>query len=60
MDAMQVQTYARQLSEALGSDAVAAAAQKALMYERRQDAEQARAWRRIQAALALMRGPRAT
>ena len=60
MNAMEVQTYARQLNEALGSEAIAAAAQKALMYERRKDAEHARAWRRIQAALALMGGPRAT
>jgi hypothetical protein len=60
MNAMEVQSYARQLNEALGSEAIAAAAQRALMYERRKDVEQAQAWRRIQAALALMGGPRAT
>jgi hypothetical protein len=60
MQATYIQTYARQLLEAQGAKAIAAAAQKALMLERRNDIEQAQAWRRIEAALILMRGPRET
>jgi hypothetical protein len=37
-----------------------AAAQRALQCERHNDVEQAQAWRRIEAALMLMRGPRAS
>jgi hypothetical protein len=60
MDATQIQIYARQLFEAQGSKAIAAAAQRALMLEHHNDIEQAQAWRRIEAALILMRGPRET
>ena len=60
MDATQIQTFARQLYEAEGSKAIATAAQKALAFERGMDKEQAQAWRRIEAALMLMRGPRET
>jgi hypothetical protein len=60
MEATQVQQYARQLFEAQGTKAVAAAAEKAARLERSGDPEQARAWRRIEAALLQMRGPRET
>lgn len=46
--------------EAYGSKAIAAAAQRALRYERAGDTQQVQAWRRIEAALMLMRGPRET
>ena len=58
MDATQVQQYARQLFEAQGTKAIAAAAEKAARLERSGDAAQAQAWRRIEAALMLMRGSR--
>lgn len=60
MEATQVQQYARQLFEAQGTKAIAAAAEKAARLERSGDAAQAQAWRRIEAALMLMRGPRET
>lgn len=60
MEATQVQQYARQLFEAQGTKAVAAAAEKAARLERSGDPEQAQAWRRIEAALQQMRGPRET
>jgi hypothetical protein len=60
MEGTQVQLYARQLYETQGQRAIATAAQKALMFERDDDKEQAQAWRRVEAALMLMRGPRET
>ena len=58
MEAMQVQQLARQMFEAQGARAIPAAAAKALQFERAGVAEQAKTWRRIEAALMLMRGPR--
>jgi hypothetical protein len=60
MEATEIQTYARQLYELEGPQAIAAAAQKAAAFERAKDTEQAQAWRRIEAALMLLRGPRQT
>ena len=60
MEATQIQIYARQLYEAEGAKAIAKAAQKAMTFERNNDREQAQAWRRIEAALMQMRGPRET
>jgi hypothetical protein len=60
MDATSIQAYARQLFEVEGAKAIAAAAQKAAMFERHADEERAHAWRRIEAALMHMRGPRET
>jgi hypothetical protein len=60
MEAMQVQEQARQMFEAYGEKAIAAAAERALRYERAGDTQQVKAWRRIEAALMLMRGPRET
>ena len=58
MHTSQIQEFARQLREAHGDKAAAEAAQKAVACERAGDKEQAETWRRIEAALLLMRGPR--
>jgi hypothetical protein len=60
MDATQIELLARQLYETQGPKAIATAAKKALKFERAGDDEQARAWRRVEAALELIRGPRET
>jgi hypothetical protein len=58
MEVAYIQTYARQLYEAQGPKAIAEAAQKAAAYERHGETEKAQTWRRIEAALMLLRGPR--
>jgi hypothetical protein len=58
MDATQIQRYARQLYEVQGAKAIADAAHKALAFEKNNDTEQAQTWRRIEAALIEIRGPR--
>jgi hypothetical protein len=58
MDATKIQDYARQLLEAHGAKAIAEAAQKAAVCERAGDKEHAQTWRRVEAALLLMQGPR--
>lgn len=60
MHATEIQEYARQLLEAHGAKATAEAAQKAVAFERARDQEQAQTWRRVEAALMLMSGPRQT
>jgi hypothetical protein len=60
MNTAQVQTIARQLFEEQGAKAIAFAAQKALSLERHHDSDQSQTWRRIEAALMRMRGPRET
>jgi hypothetical protein len=55
-----VHATARQLFQSAGPKAVALAAQKASALEREGKAEQAKDWRRIEAALVLMVGPRAS
>jgi hypothetical protein len=60
MEATEVQQYARQLFESQGTKAIAAAAEKAARLERSGSTEQAQTWRRIEAALMQMRGPRET
>jgi hypothetical protein len=57
MNESDIHDYARQLLEARGGMAVADAAQRACGLEERGEGEQARTWRRIEAALKLMRGP---
>jgi len=57
MDTMEIQRYARQLYEAQGAKAIAEAAQKALKFEHNKDWKQAETWRRIEAALIVLRGP---
>jgi hypothetical protein len=58
MHATEIQDYARRLMEVHGTKALAEAAQKARAFEQNGDKEQAETWRRIEAALMLMRGPR--
>jgi hypothetical protein len=58
MDATQIQRYARQLYEVQGAKAIAEAAHKAQTFEKNNDTEQAETWRRIEAALLALRGPR--
>ncbi len=58
MQAVQVQDYARRLIEVHGERAGVEAAQKAVELEKAGDQEQAQLWRRIEAAVGLMRGPR--
>ena len=56
MKESEIHDYARQLMEAHGPVAVAEAAQKASSFEQQGESEQARTWRRVEAALKLMRG----
>jgi hypothetical protein len=58
MEAAHIQSYARQLYEAQGAKAIAEAARKAADHESRGNSEEAQTWRRIEAALMLLRGPR--
>jgi len=60
MQATEIQEYARQLLEAHGAKAIAEAAQKAAACEKAGDKEDAQTWRRVEAALMLMHGPRQT
>jgi hypothetical protein len=60
MDASQIHLTARQLFASAGPKAVAIAARKAKELERGGDAEQARDWRRVEAALHILAGPRAS
>ena len=57
MKESEIHDYARQLFEAHGGSAIAEAAQRARGFEEQGESEQARTWRRIEAALKLMRGP---
>ena len=54
---LEVHEYARQLLDAHGHNAVAEAAQKANGFEEKGEPEQAHTWRRIEAALKVMRAP---
>ena len=58
MKATEIEEYARQLWETSGAKAVAEAARKARTFEEKGDKEQAETWRRIEAALMQMKGPR--
>ena len=57
MEMTDIHRYARELKEAHGSKALAEAAQKAVDFEKQGDTEQARTWRRVEAALKEMQGP---
>ncbi|MBL1257067.1 hypothetical protein [Methylocystis sp. Sn-Cys] len=57
MEELDIQDYARRLFDAHGDKAVAEAAQKAAALEQSGEAEQAKNWRRIEAALYQMLGP---
>jgi hypothetical protein len=58
MHTTEIQDYARQLMETHGDKAAAEAAQKAVALEKAGDRQQAQTWRRIEAAIMLMRGAR--
>ena len=58
MDALEVHEIARRLFEALGTAAIAEAAQKAAACEQAGEQKQAVDWRRIEKALREMRGPK--
>ncbi len=57
MNATDISTIARHLFETHGVKAIAEAAQKAVSFEHAGDEEQAKTWRRVEAALMEMRGP---
>ena len=59
MQATQITEAAHKLYNAMGDKAQLEAAQKAKVLEQQGAKEDAETWRRIEAALALMRGPRA-
>ena len=58
MDTAGVSAIARHLFETQGTKAIAEAAQKAVSFEKAGDQEQAKLWRRVEAALREMRGPK--
>jgi hypothetical protein len=58
MRAVEIQDHARKLMDAHGMKALAEAAQKARAFEQQGDVEQADTWRKIEAALREMQGPR--
>ena len=60
MQALDIQAQARLMMAAHGPKAIAEAAQKALRFEAEGRADEARDWRRIESALVLLAGPRAT
>lgn len=57
MNAADISAIAHHLIETQGSEAVAAAAQKAASFAAAGDAEQAKDWRRIEGVLLELRGP---
>lgn len=60
MLATEIQEHARKLLEAHGDKAVVEAAQKAKSLEDSGGADEAKIWRKIEAALKQMRGPRSS
>ncbi len=58
MRAVEIQDHARKLMDAHGMKALAEAAQKARAFEQQGESEQAETWRKIEAALREMQGPR--
>ncbi len=58
MQESEIHVYARQLWKARGQKAIAEAAHKAFEFEKKNDREEASRWRRIEAILMQMRGPR--
>lgn len=58
MSTADVSAVARHLFETQGARVIPQAAQKAAAFEDAGDKEQARFWRRVEAALLEMRGPR--
>ena len=60
MHATEIQAHARKLYELMGPKALAEAAQKAQTHEKEGRKDDAETWRRIEAALRQMQGPRAS
>lgn len=60
MQAIDIQTQARMLQEAHGDKALVEAHRKVMACEEAGDVSGASDWRRIESALKLMQGPRAT
>ena len=60
MQAVEIQSHARKMLEAHGSQAIVEATRKAKTCEQAGDDSGASDWRRIESALRLMRGPRET
>ena len=58
MDETLITDYAHELMRAHGQSAIAEAAHRAVACEEHDDREGARTWRRVEAALQAMRGPR--
>lgn len=58
MNAADISALARHLFETQGAKAIAEAARKAASFEDAHDGEQARFWRRVEAVLLELRGPR--
>ena len=54
---MQIHVIARQMFEKHGLEAIAQAAQNALVCEGKGDTEEATEWRHIEDAMKMMRGP---
>jgi hypothetical protein len=57
MDETVIAEYAQQLLAAHGDRAIAEAAQRAVLCERKNDKEEAQIWRHIEAALKAKQGP---
>lgn len=57
MRELEIHDCARELLEAHGAQAIVEAAQNAVKFETQGDQEQAKVWRRIEAAMKMMRGP---
>jgi hypothetical protein len=60
MQAVELQDHARKLMNTFGPKAIAEAAQRANKLEAEGQSDRARDWRRIESALRLMQGPRAS
>jgi hypothetical protein len=58
MDEIVITDYAHELMRAHGQSAIAEAARRAVACEKDNDQEGARTWRRVEAALQALRGPR--
>ena len=58
MNASDISGLARHLFEAHGAKAIAEAAHKAVSFEDAGDKEQAKFWRRVEAVVLEMRGPK--
>jgi len=59
MLAIEIEEHARKLMEVQGPKAIVEAAQKARRFEEQGADEQAATWRRIEAAMIRLQGPRA-